>query len=859
MVLELTTLVALLALAFAWMALRRLKALTARIATLEARLGGTGEPRVDVAPEAAPAPTEAEAEAPPDAPDARPLPTAAWSSGLRPASVPVGAFAAWLKANWIYPVAGAALVMAAVYLVQYSIEAGLLSPAMRIALAVALGAALIAAAEALRRRWGEGGAPLVAATLAGAGIVALMVAILAAFHLYHMMGQVVALAAMAGVALGALALGWVMGPLLAALGVLAGSAAPFLLGKGGTPTDLLYGYFALIAFLGLGIAGLRRWGWIAALAVVAPLAGGVLAQEGGAGAPGLAALALTVVVLATALPGGAVMPRALGPGPLARGAMPETRVAALAVLLAAAILVLRLPAVPSVTAAGVLALLLPVWTLRAPALAQMALVGALSLPAAIAYSLFGTPRFLALGLVLTPWLAQGAVALAVLAGVAMLGRGQLAGGRARDLWALLAIATPGSTLIAAELFWHPAGLIGTFPWAATAMALAVGYTGLALFAARQDGGQGLRLAAASAAALAGIALALMLMLSAAALTGALAVLMVAAAALDRRMNLPELAVILGLGTLTLTWRMLIDPGLDWLMSSGTAPLDVWLALLATLAGPMAALWLIRDLPANRLRNWGRIVAETGLTGLVPAVIAVVAVRFLENEVRPHALAGIQGAVLIAAAWVQLRRAALMPEDRAMRLVRRALAVLAGLAAAVCLVLGATMLSPVFGGWFAEPVQGLPVLNDLVLAYALPALVLWLALARVEGRAALIGRGLSALWGALWVANAIRHLWHGGTGMSEIHGVFQGELYAYTVALLVAGGTAMALALRLGSTGWRIAGLGAIGLAATKAFLVDASGLEGLMRAGAFLGLGLSLAGLAWLNGWIAQRARPEGS
>ena len=29
-----------------------------------------------------------------------------------------------------------------------------------------------------------------------------------------------------------------------------------------------------------------------------------------------------------------------------------------------------------------------------------------------------------------------------------------------------------------------------------------------------------------------------------------------------------------------------------------------------------------------------------------------------------------------------------------------------------------------------------------------------------------------------------------------------------------------------------------------------------MRVGAFLGLGLSLAGLAWLNGWIAQRTAP---
>lgn len=853
MVLDITTLVALIALAFAWLALRRLKAMNARVAALEARLDGATDALPEDPAEATPQATDADAT--PDAPVASPTPTAAWSQGLRPASVPLGAFATWLKANWIYPVAGAALVMAAVYLVQYSIDAGLLSPALRIGLTLALGAALIGGAEALRRRWGETGAPLVAATLAGAGIVALMVAILAAFHLYHMIGQVAALAAMALVALGALALGWVMGPLLAALGVLAGAAAPFLLGKGGTPTDLLYGYFALVAFLGMGIDGLRRWGWIAALAVVAPLAGGVLAQEGGAGAPGLGVLALAVAILATALPGGAVMPRAAGPGPLSRGALPETRVGALAVVLAAAILVLRLPAVHSVMGAGVLALLLPVWTARAPALALLALVAALSLPAAIAYSLIGTPLMLALGLVLSPWLAQAAVALAAFAGVAMLWRSEAASGRARDLWALLAIATPGSTLIAAELFWAPVGVIGAFPWAATAMALAVGYTALALWAGRVDGGQGARLGAAAAAALGAIALALMTLLSAAALTAALAVLMVAGAALDRRMNLPELTVILGLGTLTLSWRMLIDPGLDWLMSPGTAPFDVWLALLATLAGPLAALMVSRDLPANRLRDWERIVAETGLTGLVPAALAVVAVRFLGDEVRIHALMGIQGAVLIAASWVQLRRAVLMPESRAMGVVRRVLAVLAGLAAAVCLVLGATILSPVFGGWFADPVQGLPVLNDLILAYALPALVLWLVLAQVPGRAALVGRGLAALWGALWVANAIRHLWHGGTAMSELHGVYQGELYAYTVALLVAGGSAMALALRLGSTGWRIAGLGAIGLAATKAFLVDASGLEGLMRAGAFLGLGLSLAGLAWLNGWAAQRAR----
>ena len=49
-------------------------------------------------------------------------------------------------------------------------------------------------------------------------------------------------------------------------------------------------------------------------------------------------------------------------------------------------------------------------------------------------------------------------------------------------------------------------------------------------------------------------------------------------------------------------------------------------------------------------------------------------------------------------------------------------------------------------------------------------------------------------------------------------------------------------------------LGVIGLTAAKVFLVDASGLTGLTRVVSFAGLGLSLAGLAWLNRWAGSRA-----
>jgi uncharacterized membrane protein len=53
-------------------------------------------------------------------------------------------------------------------------------------------------------------------------------------------------------------------------------------------------------------------------------------------------------------------------------------------------------------------------------------------------------------------------------------------------------------------------------------------------------------------------------------------------------------------------------------------------------------------------------------------------------------------------------------------------------------------------------------------------------------------------------------------------------------------------IRQQSRDWRLASLvmmlGAVG----KVFLVDASGLQGLMRIGSFLALGFSLMGIGWL-------------
>ena len=56
---------------------------------------------------------------------------------------------------------------------------------------------------------------------------------------------------------------------------------------------------------------------------------------------------------------------------------------------------------------------------------------------------------------------------------------------------------------------------------------------------------------------------------------------------------------------------------------------------------------------------------------------------------------------------------------------------------------------------------------------------------------------------------------------------------------------------------RRAGLVVIGAAVAKVFLIDISGLEGLTRVFSLMVLGLSLAGLAWLNRWAQDRTLPK--
>ena len=112
-------------------------------------------------------------------------------------------------------------------------------------------------------------------------------------------------------------------------------------------------------------------------------------------------------------------------------------------------------------------------------------------------------------------------------------------------------------------------------------------------------------------------------------------------------------------------------------------------------------------------------------------------------------------------------------------------------------------------------------------------------------------GAAALLGLLYLVIQIRRFWH-GVEIAQAPMV-QGELYTYTVALMILGAVLVHVAIRRQSELIRRAGMVVIALTVAKVFFWDASGLTGLTRVASFAGLGLALLGLAQLNRWAARR------
>lgn len=176
-----------------------------------------------------------------------------------------------IGARWPVWVGGLALALGGIFMVKYSIEQGLISPAVRLTMANLFGLVLLALGEWVRRRQSPLDLPalkhaLVPGALTAAGSVTLFGAIYAAYGFYDYLGPTLAFALLAIVALLTVWLSLLHGQALAGLGLLAAMSTPALIGSDDPNAWGLFSYLTIAWFATMAASRIRRWNAVPALA-----------------------------------------------------------------------------------------------------------------------------------------------------------------------------------------------------------------------------------------------------------------------------------------------------------------------------------------------------------------------------------------------------------------------------------------------------------------------------------------------------------------------------------------------------------------------------------------------------------------
>jgi uncharacterized membrane protein len=772
----------------------------------------------------------------------------------------VGRIFARIRDNWMVWLGGLSIGLAGIFLVRYSIEQGYLGPTARVLLGIATGMGLHVLAEWLRRRM-DARYDAIAALAGGASLV-LYAAVLAALHLYQLWPPVVIFALLALISFGTMILAVRHGPVLAILGILGAFAVPALLGGSAEQllTVLAYSLVVTMAAFVLMRYVYRDWLWWGTLA--GALFWWWIALHAGAHTEAwlgvyLAAIAWGMLALRER---NYRLTRVVSDPDTAvdldwrqwlrfRGVDQANPRAGLLVLLAAQAYSMVLD--PHWSFGPLIWLPLPAVILLASRYNE----GLRPLPwlalAAMCSGLLGSvlswhPYYDQLWSIATVDPADQRTALESLALMAALfcagGAWQMWARRDSALAASLAFMAPLVALALAYVMVPEA-----LPrWGLSALGLIAGLAlgGLAgnrLRAGRADAIAFWQIAAGHVA----YSLAAVISFDEATLTLALAVQVLSLTWLLRRFRVRHLdwlvMLVLSVILVRLTlnpWLLEYDPGRHW---------TLW-----TYGGSLALVWLAgRLLPeGERLGPW------------LQAATLHLLMLFLHTQMRYLLYDGdvfaarydFLEAALNTGLWTGLallyfRRSVSTPRLQA--LYRGAGQILMLLAVGNYLFLVA-VINPLWDAASAQVISGTPVLNVLLLAYGLPVL-LWVLASRYYEPdlraffALLAGVGL---W--LFVSLEIRHLWHGRLDIFDA--VKDGELYTYSVVwLLMAVGT-MLLGTLYGRLSLYRAGLTLLALVILKIFFVDMGGLTGLLRALSFMGLGLSLLGLAFAHQYLGRRA-----
>jgi uncharacterized membrane protein len=811
-----------------WLGQRRqIGRLAARVQALEARLGPIALPE--------PAVAEPQEDAKPAAPPA-----------LAPAPWRHGDIERRFGQRWIVWIGALALALGGVFVVQYSIEQDLIGPRLRILLGLLVGVVLVVAAEYLRKRperlrLRASQTAQAASALAAGGVTAFYGVAWAAFGLYGLVGPASAMLAMAGAAAVALLLAWHHGALLAVLALLFAYLAPVLVGSDAPDPLALAGWLAAIQLVLALVLRFRPWSWLLAVDLLglAPMTA-LLMLTGDFGIE----LAPFVAVAATVLPawivreqvpeGGRTWWRRLRRlfGLDGRAWIGGLLVAFTAIVASDLASLSPLP-VP-LLALGLLGASLlgraPLHAAFAAAAVVVAVAAGMNVPG------LSTPPIEVLGETVTAtpawrWLAPEHLPFARYS-AAMAGLFFLAGwlGAARTTrpggFAALAVTAPLALL--AVTYGRIEAFAAAPRWTVAALLLAALFLVAAERSARRGKDGSAALAAFALGVVAALALALTMALETAWLTVALAAELLAVVLVHRRIPLPALAQVAAALAGIVAGRMIWQAN-DPALLAGGIPWALWAYAVPTALLAIAHAAGIRLVPA-----WTReVLLVAGVLAWIVAVMRIAA-----------AWAGAAGfddllepALQVSALSLTTLALVLRPPTRAVRLA----ALLAGLVALACLLVPLRRMAD----GESLHVLDLPVLNPLLLLLAVPALAIATALWRrgtdLPLPAARLLGGLALVLFLAWPVLEIRRGFTGSVVWGALP-VQAAENWLYSAWLVVAAVGLLALGLARRQRDLRLASLAILVLAILKVFLLDLDGLEGLWRAAAFLGLGVTLVG-----------------
>ena len=822
--------------------------------------------------------------APPDTTLPPPLPPDLPPAPAGPAERPVRSLEETIGSRWAIWIGGLAFALGGLFLVRYSIEAGLFSPAVRMSVAFVAGMVALAGGEVIRRREREPDdagdrAAHVPAILTAAGLAILFGVAFAAHAVYGWLPSAAGFLAMGLVSLAAIALAIPHGSALAGLGLVGSFATPVLVASTEPKPFALFTFLSAVLVAAAALARFRQAAWVLVLAMAGTGLWVILdGRFSPLPSPWASLLALAAMVAAM---GGIWLSRREAPDNLGlaiAGRIGLPVFAGTLLTLVAALYGLGMQGLdigPVRHAAGIAALLLLAMALWRPGGIHGAPAGALLVTGVLAgwmltrhdiigividlFGLHSGGRGVAIG----AGPGEGAfLAFAAGLGLPVFMAGLLMAWRLADvrltamLWAFSAVLAPLAALALAV--GNYARWDEDFAYGPAALAMAA-IIGAAAFGIWRREGAGRPLLSASALLFFAAALPLGVavhLLTTAAWTGiVLAGLSLALAVWSARGGHAAFGWIAVIGAVSVLARFGLDPSVAGHEALSATPVLNWLTpgyLGPALAFGLAAIVLRAagaSTPARLMEAFALTAALAGIAMLIR-----------------HAM---HGGVLSAEGPVTLGEQALYTilllgaslalvrlDDRAPSPVFRLASMGLGLFGAVmALIQHLAVLNPYFTNRF---VGNWPLVNLIGAAYLIPglmaALVAWQAVRRRPRFYVHAMAGMAALMLFAWLNLEIRRFWQ-GPYLGDWKGAGAGETYSYSAAWLVSGLVLLAAGLRLDRQGLRAASGLLVLLTVLKVFLFDMAELEGVLRAASFMGLGVCLIGIGLFYQRVLGRAK----